>query len=84
MLLSLGLWANNDCEIDRTGSSSNSNRVNEQAVLHSVKRSQLLNNLKWNTHIINICAKANRTLGFLKRNLYSSPQDVKEAAYEGI
>ena len=27
------------------------------------------NNLKWNTHVSNICRKANRTLGFLRRNL---------------
>ena len=28
--------------------------------------------------------KANRTLGFLRRNLYSWPQEVKEAAYKGL
>ena len=27
----------------------------------------ITNNLKWNTHITNICTKANRTLGFLRR-----------------
>ena len=35
-------------------------------------------------HISNICTKANRNLGFLRRNLYSCPQEVKEAAYEGL
>ena len=39
---------------------------------------------KWNTHINNICTKANRTLGFLRRNLFSCPQDVKKAAYKGL
>ena len=39
------------------------------------------NDLKWNTHITNICTKANRTLGFLKGNLFSCPKDIKEAAY---
>ena len=39
--------------------------------------------LKWNTHISNVCTKANRTLGFLRRNLYSCPPGVKEAAYKG-
>ena len=29
-----------------------------------------------------MCTKANRTLGFLRRNLFSCPQDVKEAAYK--
>ena len=36
---------------------------------------------------INISAisiKANRTLGFLRRNLYACPQEVKEAAYKGL
>ena len=26
--------------------------------------------LKWNSHIRNVCSKANRTLGFLRRNLF--------------
>ena len=42
----------------------------------------ITNDLKWNIHIINIFTKANRTLGFLRRNLKSSPQDLKEAAYK--
>ena len=44
----------------------------------------IINDLTWNTHINNICTKANRTLGFLRRNLFSCPQDVKEAAYKGL
>ena len=40
--------------------------------------------LRWNTHISNICTKANRALGFLRRTLFSCPQDVKEAAYKGM
>ena len=40
----------------------------------------ITNDLKCN----NICTKANRTLGFLRRNLFSCPQDVKEAAYKGL
>ena len=40
--------------------------------------------LKWNSHIRNVCSKANRTLGFLRRNLFSCRQDVKEAAYKSI
>ena len=31
-----------------------------------------------------ICTKANRTLGFLRRNLFSCPRAVKEAAYKGL
>ena len=40
--------------------------------------------LRWNTHISNMCTKANRTLGFLRGNLYQCPQDVKEAAQKGL
>ena len=35
-------------------------------------------------HVSNICTKAYRTLGFLRRNLYACPQEVKEAAYKGL
>ena len=31
----------------------------------------ITNDLKWNAHISNVCTKANRTFGFLRRNLYS-------------
>ena len=44
----------------------------------------ITNDLRWNTHVSNICTKANRTLGFLRRNLYSCPQEVKEPAYKGL
>ena len=44
----------------------------------------ITNDLRWNTHVSNICTKANRTLGFLRRNLHSCPQEVKEAAYKGL
>ena len=39
---------------------------------------------KWKTHIRNVCTKANRTLEFLRRNLFSCPKDVKEAAYKTL
>ena len=44
----------------------------------------ITSDLKWNTHVSNVCTKANRTLGFLRRNLHSCPQGVKEAAYKGL
>ena len=40
--------------------------------------------LKWNTQVSNVRTKVNRTIGFLKRNLLSCPQDVKEMAYKGL
>ena len=44
----------------------------------------ITSDLKWNSHIRNVCSKANRTLGFLRRNVFSCPQDVKEAAYKNM
>ena len=44
----------------------------------------ITSDLRWNTHVSNVCTKANRTLGFLRRNLYSCSQEVKEAAYKGL
>ena len=40
--------------------------------------------LKWNTHVSNVYTKTNRCLDFLRRNLSSCPQDVKEMAYKGL
>ena len=61
----------------------------EGTVLQNVERIKYLwititNNLRWNTHVSNICTKANRTIGFLRRNLYTCPQEVKEAASKGL
>ena len=35
-------------------------------------------------HVSNLCTKANRTLGFLRRNLYACPKEVKEAVCKGL
>ena len=61
----------------------------EGAVLENVNNIKYLgvtitNRLKRNTHISSICTKAYTTLGFLRRTLFSSPQNVKEAAYKGM
>ena len=37
----------------------------------------ITSDLRWRIHVSNICTKANRTLGFLRRNLCSCPQEVK-------
>ena len=44
----------------------------------------ITSDLRWNTHVSNVLTKTNRTLGFLRRNLYSYPQGVKEAADKGL
>ena len=40
--------------------------------------------LKWNRHIDEITAKANGTLGFLRRNLWVNSSTFKAKAYEGL
>ena len=54
----------------------------EGTVLENVETIKYLgvtitNDLRWNTHVSNICTKANRTLGFLRRNLYACPRRGK-------
>ena len=61
----------------------------EGSVLDNVEKVKYLsiiitNNLKWNTHVNNICTQASRTLGFLRRNLVACPKNVKESAYKGL
>ena len=40
--------------------------------------------MKWNNHISNITAAANRTLGFVKRNLRVKSAEVKKQAYKAL
>ena len=40
--------------------------------------------LTWNDHIRNICNKANKTIGFLKRNLNINNSKIKETAYKSL
>ena len=42
------------------------------------------NNLHWEKHIDEICNKAFKILGLLRRNLSSCPQEVKMLAYKGL
>ena len=49
----------------------------------------ITSDLRWDTHVSNVCTKANRTIGFLRKHLYSCPrppppQEVKETAYKGL
>ena len=48
----------------------------EGTVLENVESIKYLgvtisSDMKWNSHIRNVCSKTNRTLGFLRRNLFS-------------
>ena len=74
---------------NKRSSKIQANYTLEGTVLENVESIKYLgvtitNDLKWNTHISNVCTKANKTLGFLRRNLYSCSPDVKEAAYKGL
>ena len=40
--------------------------------------------LEWGTHISNVCAKANRMLGFLRRNLKVCSAKIKGRAYKAL
>ena len=44
----------------------------------------LTHNLRWKQHSDQICSKANRTLGFLKRNLRINSQQLKTQAYTSL
>ena len=41
----------------------------------------ITDDLRWDTHIQNICDKANRTIGFLRRNLNIGAVSIKQQAY---
>ena len=42
---------------------------------------ELSSTLSWNDHIGNITTKANKTLGFIRRNLSKCPMNIKRQAY---
>ena len=44
----------------------------------------ITSDLKWNAHVQKICQKANRTIGFLKRNLNIANSNIKEKAYTAL
>ena len=42
---------------------------------------ELSSDLNWDFHIAGIIGTANRSLGFIRRNLNKCPENVKEQAY---
>lgn len=44
----------------------------------------LSEDLSWNKHINNITSNANKTLAFLRRNIQTKTQSIKEAAYKTL
>ena len=53
----------------------------EETSCHAYLGVDITNNLNWNKHISRIPSSANRSLGFIKRNLYSCTKPIKETAY---
>jgi len=75
--------------ISRKQNPVESNYVLMRKVLDSVTHHRYLGvelsrNLEWGKHVNNKVMKANRSLGFLRRNLSSCPEGVKEAAYKAL
>ena len=56
----------------------------EELSSHSYLGVEISHDLKWNTHIAKITSSANKTLGFIKRNLSSCTKDTKAAAYTAL
>ena len=44
----------------------------------------ITSDMKWNTHIANMCQKANNTLSFLKRNPNIGNPNIKGMAYKSL
>ena len=53
----------------------------EETNSHPYLGVNITNNLSWSTHISNITSSTNRSLGFIKRNLYSCSKPIKQTAY---
>ena len=52
--------------------------VDRQAYLIGITMTEMLN---WKTQILNMKSKANKTLGFIKRNLHSCTERIKAQTY---
>ena len=51
---------------------------------HTYLGVDLCKDLTWNTHVDRICSKANRTIGFLQRNLHDCPTHIKDMSYKTL
>ena len=75
--------------ITRSRTPYNKNYTLKGHILEDVKEAKYLgvtlsNTLNWNSHIGNITNKANKLLGFLRRNLKINNEITKENAYKAI
>ena len=80
------------CQVPQITSSKQplqSQYTNHGQVLESVDSDKYLGvtisqDLNWNNHVNNIIGKANRTLGFVKRNVKTRNEPVKELTYKTL
>ena len=56
----------------------------EEKKSHTYLGVDLCKDLTWNTHVDRICSKANRTIGFLQRNLHDCPTHIKDMSYKTL
>ena len=68
----------------KTHTYSLANTILQETNSHTYLGVEIANDLKWNKHINNIAAKGNRALGFVKRNLRSCTEDIKQLAYQSL
>ena len=61
-----------------------SDSILQETKSHSYLGVTLTSDLSWNDHINQTSSKANRTLGFVIRNLHQCPQDIKVSAYKTL
>ena len=57
------------------------NSILQETKCHTYLGVDIQDNLKWNSHINRITSTANKTLGFIRRNLSSCTKDAKSSAY---
>ncbi len=68
----------------KTHSYSLNNTTLQETDSHTYLGVEISKNLKWKKHIDHITARGNMSLGFIKRNLHSCTQDIKNLAYRSL
>ncbi len=73
-----------DSHNPKTHSYNLNNTTLQETDSHTYLGVEISNNLKWNKHIDHITARGKRSLGFIRRNLHSCTQDIKNLAYRSL
>ena len=59
-------------------------KISKHVEKHRYLGVTIASDLNWKHHIESIVGKANRALGFIKRNLKNCPQEIKIQAYKTL